>query len=64
MSDNIIRIDKEIFGDLAQDKTVGKSDDNDPMGLNLLNGTEQPIELNLDDIPVNKSSAPDRKSVV
>lgn len=63
MSDNVIRIDKEIFGDLATKEGSGgnKSVDKDPMGLNLLNGSEQPIELNLDDIALDlntKSSAP------
>ena len=58
MSDNVIRIDKEIFGDLAPTKTVSTTEDKDPMGLNLLSGAEQPIELNLDDIPVDKPTAP------
>lgn len=53
MSDgDVIKIDKDIFGDL-------KSKDSDPLGLDLLSGKEKPIELNLDDIPLdNPTSAP------
>jgi hypothetical protein len=61
MSDNIIRIDKEIFGDLTNQRGTDKPVDKDPLGLNLLSGAEQPIELNLDDIPIESipsASAP------